>query len=147
MKKRIFDICNQFAEQGIKPTLTRVRNELGGGSFSTINPLLRQWKEDRINGTYAIIDLRNQIAAINQKANILIWKATNDHCNKVKKNQQEELIGLRIKVTKAEAMISVLHSELEEVRREKERLENMLILFKAISKQSKSKLTKPWTTV
>ncbi len=138
MKKRIFAICNQLAEQGIKPTLIRVRSELGGGSFSTINPLLKQWKEDRkMSDTHAIVDLRNEM-----KATILIWKAANEHYNKIKTDQEEELKSLRIKMAKAEITISVLRIELEEVDKEKERLKRMVIFYESIDKQPKFKLIK-----
>jgi chromosome segregation ATPase len=82
MKKRIIEICDKMAEQGIKPTLERVRDELGNGSFSTINPILKQWKENRaLNNPATIIDLPSEIAAIGEKAAAMIWKVANDQCN------------------------------------------------------------------
>jgi hypothetical protein len=142
MKKKIFNICNQLAEQGIKPTLVRVRSELGGGSFSTINPFLKQWKETRtVCNTQEINDLRTEIVAISQKATLLMWKAANDHCNKVKKGQQNELIALRIKADKAEATVRLLRMELEEVHRQKAVLERMLLVCQAMGNQVTSKLT------
>ena len=143
MKERIFAICNQLVEQGIKPTLIKVRSELGGGSFSTINPLLKQWKEDRrMSDTHTIVDLHNEIATISQKATVLIWKAANDHYNKIKTDEQEELKSLRIKMAKAEVTISLLRIELEEVDKEKERLKRLVIFYESIDKQPKFKLTK-----
>jgi hypothetical protein len=140
MKKRIFNICNQLAEQGTKPTLVRVRNELGGGSFSTINPFLRQWKEDRkISDTLEVSDLRNEIAVIGQKATALMWKTADDYCTKIKADLQDELTGLRIKAVKADATISVLRMELEEVHRQKAVLERMLAVHQSISKQPATK--------
>ena len=142
MKKRIFNICNQLAEQGIKPTLVRVRSELGGGSFSTINPFLKQWKETRtVCNTQEINDLRTEIIAIGQKATLLIWKTANDHCNKVKTDQQNELIALRIKADKAEATVRLLRMELEEVHRQKAVLERMLLVCQSMGNQVTSKLT------
>jgi hypothetical protein len=127
MKKRIFNICNQLAEQGTKPTLVRVRNELGGGSFSTINPFLRQWKEDRrMSDTREVSDLRNEIAVIGQKATTLMWKMADDYCTK-------------IKAVKADATISALRMELEEVHRQKAVLERMLEVHQSISKQPETK--------
>lgn len=142
MKKQIFNICNQLAEQGIKPTLVRVRSELGGGSFSTINPFLKQWKETRaVCNTQDINDLRTEITAIGQKATLLMWKAANDYCNKVKADQQNELIALRIKADKAEATVRLLRMELEEAHRQKAVLERMLLVCQSMGKQATSKLT------
>ena len=48
----IFDRVSLAAEkieaQGLPVTLARVRDELGGGSFTTINPALQKWKEMKI---------------------------------------------------------------------------------------------------
>lgn len=82
MQKRIIEICDRLAEQGIKPTLEKVRTELGGGSFSTINPVLKQWKESReSNDIPATIDLPSEITAIGLKAAGMIWKVASDQCN------------------------------------------------------------------
>ena len=41
---RIVAAAEAVAGRGENPTLTAVRTELGGGSFSTISPVLRAWK-------------------------------------------------------------------------------------------------------
>lgn len=46
-RTNIFEICDELNEKGIKPTLARVREALGGGSFTSIQPLLREWKDKR----------------------------------------------------------------------------------------------------
>ncbi|MFW7377855.1 MAG: DNA-binding protein [Oligoflexus sp.] len=46
-KTNIFAICDELNAKGIKPTLSRVRESLGGGSFTTIQPILKEWKEKR----------------------------------------------------------------------------------------------------
>jgi hypothetical protein len=46
-RTNIFQICDELNEKGQKPTLDRVRQALGGGSFTTIQPILREWKDKR----------------------------------------------------------------------------------------------------
>ena len=41
---RIIAAAEAVAARGETPTLTAVRSELGGGSYSTISPVLRAWK-------------------------------------------------------------------------------------------------------
>ncbi|RUR51947.1 DNA-binding protein [Vreelandella populi] len=41
-------VANGLVEKGERPTLANVRNALGGGSFTTLSPLLKKWKEDQI---------------------------------------------------------------------------------------------------
>jgi hypothetical protein len=139
MKERVFTACNQLTKQGVKPTLVRVRNELGGGSFSTISPFFRQWKEDRMthpDPDSNVIDLLNEIATINQKTTLLICKALNNHYHNAKKNQGEAQATLQMKIAKAEVIINQLRMELEYVYREKAVLEKM------VSTQGKSRAGK-----
>ncbi len=113
MKNRIFDVCDQLAEQGIKPTLIRVRGELGGGSFSTINPLVKQWKEERkMSNTQTTAELYYEIATINQKASAAIWKAVSDHFDEIQQAQQEKLANLSTKMARSDALISMLQKKL-----------------------------------
>ena len=133
MKERVFTACNQLTKQGVKPTLAQVRNALGGGSFSTISPFFRQWKEDRMTHPDPyVIDLPNEIAIINQKTTLLICKALNNHYHNAKKNQGEAQATLQMKIAKAEVIINQLRMELEYVYREKAVLEKM------VSKRGKS---------
>lgn len=140
MKERVFTACNQLTKQGVKPTLVRVRNELGGGSFSTISPFFRQWKEDRMTHPDPhAIDLLNEIATINQKTTLLIYKAVNNHYHNAKKNQGESQATLQMKIAKAEVIINQLRMELEYVHREKAVLEKMVMLYQSMNNQSKTK--------
>jgi chromosome segregation ATPase len=115
MQQRIFEICNKLAGQGIKPTLERVRNELGSGSFSTINPILKQWKETReTSDSSSAIDLPTDITAIGLKATALIWKAANDHCADLVKAVRHE----------AEQLVEQEQTERDEALTEIKRLES-----------------------
>lgn len=127
MKNRIFDICDQLTAQGVKPTLIRVRSALGGGSFSTINPLLQQWKEEhKKKGDNETLALRNEIATIHQKSCAMVWETLSEHYLNFRKEQEDELLALREKVAEADEVINSLHRELEEVQQEKTMLEKRL---------------------
>lgn len=119
MQDKIFDICNRLAEQGIKPTLERVRTELGSGSFSTINPILKQWKENKETvDTAQPIDLPHEIAAIGQKATAMIWKIANDQCNdliKAIRHETDQLIE-QANIERSEALAEINRLELENER-------------------------------
>lgn len=120
MQKRIFEICNQLSEQGIKPTLERVRNELGSGSFSTINPILKQWKESRETPDISpSVDLPHEITAIGIKAAGMIWKTANDQCNDLIKAIRHETDQLteQANIERDEAL-----SEIKRLESENERL-------------------------
>lgn len=119
MQKRIIEICDKLAEQGVKPTLERVRAELGSGSFSTINPILKQWKESRATiDTPSSVDLPNEITAIGLKAAGMIWKAANEQCNDLIKAVRHETDQLteQANIERDEALNEVKRLESENER-------------------------------
>lgn len=119
MQKRIIEICDKLAEQGIKPTLERVRNELGSGSFSTINPILKAWKESRENAdTLPMSELPNEITAIGLKAAGMIWKAANEQCNETVKaiRHEAEQLTEQATIERDEALNEVKRLEAENER-------------------------------
>lgn len=74
MKTKIFEICDKLQAQGIKPTLERVRDALGGGSFSTINPILKDWKEQQTASEQIAVELPAEAIQAAQQATAIIWK-------------------------------------------------------------------------
>lgn len=44
-KEEVYEACNRLLSKGVKPTLIKVREELGSGSNATILPVLQGWKE------------------------------------------------------------------------------------------------------
>jgi chromosome segregation ATPase len=45
--EQIFEVANQLVADGQVPTLARVRQNVGGGSFTTISEAMSQWREKR----------------------------------------------------------------------------------------------------
>lgn len=45
MKNKVFAVCNELEAQGVKVIQSNVRDALGGGSYSTIVPLIKEWRE------------------------------------------------------------------------------------------------------
>ncbi|WP_415912817.1 DNA-binding protein [Neptuniibacter sp. QD37_11] len=41
----IFEACSEIHAQGLSVSAISVRNKIGGGSFSTISPVVKAWKE------------------------------------------------------------------------------------------------------
>lgn len=102
-RQNIFEICDELNGKGQKPTLDRVRQALGGGSFTTIQPLLKEWKEKRsaepkAEAAVAPDDIKELLGSLAAQ----IW-------NKAQTKAGEELRALR------EAM----QGRLDEVEQEK----------------------------
>lgn len=52
-REAVFQAAQKIAEGGARPSQTKVRELLGGGSFSDIGPLLRQWQQIHKAGSVA----------------------------------------------------------------------------------------------
>lgn len=128
MKNKIFSVCDSMQKNGIKPTLERVREALGGGSFSTINPILKEWKEQQTLGDSAAIELpQDALHAVSQAAAI-IWKMASDKSTELTNSIKAEF----------EALLNDANMEKEEALKEVDRLEQFNEKLKAESeKQAK----------
>jgi hypothetical protein len=43
----IIEICEKLQSEGVNPTQNAVREALGGGSFATIAPVIKKWREQQ----------------------------------------------------------------------------------------------------
>ena len=119
MKDRIFDICNNLSASGIKPTLERVRSELGAGSFSTINTMLKEWKDSRLDKqAVTAVDLPSDIVDIGQKAAAMIWAIADQHCSKVISGIKHDalVVSEQITLERGEALGEINRLEIESER-------------------------------
>jgi len=46
-EERIIEVAEKLEAEGVNPTQVSVREALGGGSFATIGPVLKKWKESK----------------------------------------------------------------------------------------------------
>lgn len=95
MKSKIFSICEELVKKGVKPTLESVRSELGGGSFSTINPILKEWKESQASKPAPVVAIPEEAAKAIEQATALVWTLATEHHN-------EALNAIRSEASKIE---------------------------------------------
>ncbi len=46
-KDQIIEAAEALKSAGVNPSMAAVRERLGGGSFATISPVLREWRESQ----------------------------------------------------------------------------------------------------
>lgn len=113
MKNKIFAICAELQKSGVKPTLERVREALGGGSFSTINPILKEWKEQQTTNEQPALELPPEAVQAASQAAALIWKIATDKSTELTnslKHESEALLKEAV-TEKEEALKEVLNLE------------------------------------
>ena len=114
-REQILETASKLAEQGIKPTQTNVRESLGGGSFTTISEVLREWRQERDQTAQL-----QQIVIphdITDKTNLLIaqlWETAQNLAN-------DRLVAEREALSHKEALIN---AEIDESNKIIETLEN-----------------------
>lgn len=113
MKNKIFAVCEELQKGGVKPTLERVREALGGGSFSTINPILKEWKEQQTTHEQPALELPPEAMQAVSQAAALIWKIASDKSTELTNSIKTEF----------ETLLKEANTEKEEALKEIARLE------------------------
>jgi chromosome segregation ATPase len=113
MKNKIFAICEELQKNGVKPTLEKVREALGGGSFSTINPILKEWKEQQSTSEQPSLELPPEAMQAVSQAAALIWKIASDKSTELTNSIKTEF----------ETLLKEANAEKEEALKEIARLE------------------------
>ena len=60
-REDIIRAAEELERNGISPTMAAVRDHLGGGSFATISPVLRGWKESRKAAQTIVIEMPGEL--------------------------------------------------------------------------------------
>lgn len=114
-REQILETASKLAEQGIKPTQTNVRESLGGGSFTTISEVLREWRQEQDQtAQLQQVIIPNDIT---DKTNLLIaqvWETAQNLAN-------DRLVAEREALSHKEALIN---AEIDESNKIIETLEN-----------------------
>lgn len=75
--ERVFEAADRLLDKGVplvEITNSRVRTELGKGSFEDINPLLREWKLNKTNASIISIEVPEQFRTELNEFGSRIWR-------------------------------------------------------------------------
>jgi len=73
-KDQIINAAESLKAEGINPSMSAVRERLGGGSFATISPVLREWRESQEQRATVAIEMPAEAKAALDRAGIDIWR-------------------------------------------------------------------------
>ncbi len=110
----VYAVCDRLRAAGVTPTLARVREELGSGSFSTLSPIVKEWRDGGQMATVAVLAaLPDNVDVAIKQAGQLIWRAAT------------ELMATELAAIKAEhaKVVMALTNERDEAMAEIVRLE------------------------
>lgn len=73
---RIIEAAEKLEAEGVNPTQVTVREALGGGSFATIGPILKKWKESKKeDGKLAEVRVPEAITERLEQLQGAVWQA------------------------------------------------------------------------
>lgn len=156
-KEKFDQVANELSENGIKVTQKNVRAKLGGGSISTINPLLQDWKrEQNKSGELLELELPEELIS---KTDLLVrnfWTSCmgeaeeriqleRELLSKAKLEMQEEIRGilevvveLESEVNQKEDILIVTKKKLlVSIEKEKQMEKNLISLEASLSEEIK----------
>jgi chromosome segregation ATPase len=131
-EEKIIETAERLAAEGKNPTQVTVRAALGGGSFATIGPVLKAWKDSKKEDhALAEVQVPEMITERLEQLQGAVWKAAVDEAErrlmverealKVAQEsaaadvaeQKESVAALEAEADKTSETINVLTSELE----------------------------------
>lgn len=82
-EERIIEAAEKLEAQGVNPTQVTVREALGGGSFATIGPILKKWKESKKeDGKLAEVRVPEAITERMEQLQGAVWQAAVDEADR-----------------------------------------------------------------
>jgi chromosome segregation ATPase len=73
-KQDIIEAAEKLQAAGINPTMQAIRDDLGGGSFATISPVLREWRNTSGQRATVAIEMPGEAKAALERAGVDLWK-------------------------------------------------------------------------
>ncbi len=125
-REDIIHAAETLQKDGDKPTMASVREFLGGGSFATISPVLREWRESRKTTTAVVLDMPGDLKTVLERLGSEFWQASSGLAN-------EKLVTVQ---AEAEVAVTEAQTERDETLQEVSRLEANLELAAAQQQES-----------
>lgn len=119
----VFSIADDLQKEfGRFPTNNEIRNRLGGGSMSTIAPILRAWREAKTSvlEQESTIIVPEDVLDIMNRHNIAVWDAANQNALKmiavIKEDHELKISAVNEELNTSYAEYDVLAEERDDLR-------------------------------
>lgn len=123
-KEKIIETAERLQAEGVNPTQTNVREALGGGSFATIGPALKAWKEsEKEDHALAEVHIPEAIADRLEQLQGALWQTAISEAERRLSTERE---ALKEAQEKSISEISEANEAVETLEAEQEELEHQL---------------------
>lgn len=129
--EHVFAAADAIAARGERPTQEKVREKLGGGSFATIGPALRRWRDAQEEAAQlAEVDLPDSVEAKGRELLALVWREASGRAQAGHAALQSAVADLEAAVDEAEAegtrAVAMVERELEVERADRAALDRQV---------------------
>lgn len=124
-REKVFAAADQLFYAGDKPTMVKVKDILGGGSFSTISPLLAEWKDSKRQATAVVkAPLPESVSRALAQVADQVWAAAQDESEKSVAGEREALHTASVEMSEREAeLLDAIRSNELDIQSLTEKLE------------------------
>lgn len=125
-KEQVFAAADRINESGKNPTQDLVRKALGGGSFSTISPYLKEWRKQMMEKAPVEVDNRPappEIIDLLGEWSTRIWALANE---KAKAEFDEERESLQANISEVQSSYDEAASFADQLTGENEQLQEII---------------------
>ena len=127
-KENIIAAAEKLETQGVNPTQVTVREALGGGSFATIGPILKAWKElKKEDHALTEIQVPESITERLEQLQGAVWQAAVDEAERRLSAEREALKAIQeqtaAEVSEQLESVATLEAEAEEFKNQIEALD------------------------
>jgi chromosome segregation ATPase len=121
-EERIIEVTEKLEAEGVNPTQVTVREALGGGSFATIGPILKAWKDSKKeDNALTEIQVPEAITERLEQLQGAVWQAAVDEAERRLNAEREALKAAQeqaaTEVVEHIEIIKALEVEAEEYQR------------------------------
>ncbi len=115
--EQIHEAADNLSEQGIKPTMAKVREALGGkGSFTTINEAMKTWKATQTHEEMLLkVDLPSELNERLQATAAILWESAQDIANERLNAERQAMKAAQdqavIECEEAQEVVKLLENE------------------------------------
>lgn len=119
-QQTVADAAHAITKRGAKVTAVSVRTELGGGSYSTINPLINLWRDrQKERDQLAEVDVPDEIALHGEELIARVWRMAVTQASETHDVLRRELATIR---AEGEAEQDEIISQLSAVESERDQV-------------------------
>lgn len=90
-KEQIIEAAEQLMIEGVNPSMKAVRDRLKGGSFATISPVLKEWKENRESSAVMVLEMPLNVRSIVEKFGGELWQSVSSIASEEITKLKEEM--------------------------------------------------------